>query len=99
MLNVGKLVAAPRVGRYYVEQVAGGREDYYAGEGEAAGYWTGSAAAGLELTGEVSEGALTQLLAAQDPRTGLELRRPLQERAVAGYDLTFRAPKSVSIVF
>jgi hypothetical protein len=47
VLSVGKLVAAPGVGRYYIEQVAGGREDYYSGEGEEAGYWIGSAATAL----------------------------------------------------
>ena len=68
MLNVGKLVVAPGVGRYYVEQVAGGRGDYYAGEGEAAGYWMGSAAAALAVSGEVTMGGLTRLLAAQDSK-------------------------------
>jgi hypothetical protein len=37
MLNVGKLMVAPGVGRYYVEQAAGGREDYYAARGRGAG--------------------------------------------------------------
>jgi len=37
MLNVGKLAAGPGAGRYYVDQVAQGREDYYAGEGERRG--------------------------------------------------------------
>ncbi len=41
MLNVGKLAAGPGAGRYYVDQVAQGREDYYAGEGEAPGEWLG----------------------------------------------------------
>jgi hypothetical protein len=34
VLSIGKLAAGPAAGRYYVEQVAQGREDYYAGEGE-----------------------------------------------------------------
>ena len=55
MLTVGKLVAGPTVGRYYVDQVAQGLEDYYAGEGEAAGAWLGTGAAWLGLSGEVSE--------------------------------------------
>ena len=41
MMSIGKLAAGPGAGRYYIDQVAQGREDYYAGEGEgeAAGVW------------------------------------------------------------
>ena len=67
MLAVGKLVAGPGVGRYHVDQVAQGLEDYYAGEGDAAGVWLGTGAARLGLTGEVSEEALARLLAGRDP--------------------------------
>ncbi len=35
MWDVGKIVAAPSAGRYYEQQVAQGREDYYAGAGPA----------------------------------------------------------------
>ena len=47
MLSVGKLAAGPDAGRYYEDAVAQGREDYYAGEGEAPGQWVGSGAASL----------------------------------------------------
>src|SRR5881628_3812951 len=99
MLSLGKLAAGPAAGRYYVEQVAQGREDYYAGQGEAAGEWMGSGAAALALRGEVTEGGLAQLLEGRDPASGDQLRRPIASGAVAGFDLTFRAPKSVSILF
>src|SRR3954453_220432 len=99
MLSIGKLAAGPTAGRYYVEQVAQGREDYYAGEGEAPGNWAGSGAASLALRGEVTEGGITLLLDGRDPGSGAQLRRPLASGAVAGFDLTFRAPKSVSILF
>jgi len=99
MLNVGKLAAGPGAGRYYVDRVAQGREDYYAGEGEAPGTWLGGGAASLGLSGEVSEQGIVRLLEARDPGTGDPLRRPLASGAVAGFDLTFRAPKSVGILF
>ena len=51
MLNVGKLAAGPGAGRYYVDQVAQGREDYYAGEGEAPGAWMGGGAAAARPVG------------------------------------------------
>ena len=99
VLSIGKLAAGPDAGRYYVEQVAQRREDYYAGEGEAPGAWAGSGAAALGLAGEVDDGALERLLAAEDPATGEALRRPLASGAVAGFDLTFRAPKSVGVLW
>ncbi len=55
MMSIGKLAAGPGAGRYYIDQVAQGREDYYAGEGEAAGVWMGTGAALLGLSGEVGE--------------------------------------------
>jgi Ti-type conjugative transfer relaxase TraA len=99
VLSIGKLAAGPDAGRYYVEQVAQGREDYYEGEGEAPGGWVGSGAASLGLDGQVDENGLTRLLAAEDPATGDALRRPVTSGAVAGFDLTFRAPKSVSVLW
>ena len=99
MLTIGKLAAGPMAGRYYVEQVAQGREDYYAGEGEAPGAWLGGGARSLGLSGEVTEGGISRLLDARDPGTDERLRRPLASGAVAGFDLTFRAPKSVSVLF
>jgi conjugative relaxase-like TrwC/TraI family protein len=93
MLSIGKLAAGPTAGRYYVEQVARGREDYYAGKGEAPGRWLGSGATLLSLAGEVGDGGIEHLLGARDPATGVELRRPAATGAVAGFDLTFRAPK------
>jgi conjugative relaxase-like TrwC/TraI family protein len=93
MLSLGKIAAGPRAARYYTDQVALGREDYYAGEGEAPGRWTGSAATAAGLGGRVEAGQLEGLLA------GGGLRRAVREGAVAGFDLTFRAPKSVSVLW
>jgi Ti-type conjugative transfer relaxase TraA len=99
MMSIGKLAAGPGAGRYYVDQVAHGREDYYAGEGEAAGVWMGTGSARLGLSGAVREDGLVRLLEGRDPVSGLLLRPVRSSDAVAGFDLTFRAPKSVSILF
>jgi conjugative relaxase-like TrwC/TraI family protein len=93
MLSLGKIAAGPNAARYYVDQVARDRGDYYAGEGEAPGTWTGSGARSLCLLGEVNGGRFAELL------KGAGLRRPPSEGAVAGFDLTFRAPKSVSVLW
>src|SRR5690348_15252115 len=94
MLSIGKLAGGPRAGRYYIDQVAKGIEDYYSGEGEAAGAWMGAGAALLGLSGEVDEHGLQRLLEGRHPITGEVLRELRGPDAVAG-----RAPKSVSILF
>jgi Ti-type conjugative transfer relaxase TraA len=99
MLSVGKLAAGPEAGRYYEEAVALGREDYYAGEGERPGRWIGGGAQQLGLDGEVSEGQVGHLLSGEDPTSGELLGRPIHDGAVAGFDLTFNAPKSIGLAF
>lgn len=75
-------------------------------QGEEPGVWSGAQAAGLGLSGEVSTDALEQLLTGCDPLTGLTLGNPLVDRttangtmirAVAGFDATVSAPKSLSV--
>ena len=73
-MSIGKLAAGPTAGRYYVEQAAQGREDYYAGEGEAPGTWIGVGATSLALRGEVTEGGIGLLLDARDPGSSARLR-------------------------
>src|SRR4051794_10474369 len=101
MLSVGKLAAGPSAGRYYEDAVARGREDYYSaeGEGELPGRWIGSGADALELGGEVRDGQVVRLLSGEHPRSGDPLGRPMEDGGVAGFDLTFNAPKSVGLAF
>jgi conjugative relaxase-like TrwC/TraI family protein len=91
VLSLGKIAAGPDAARYYTDQVARGRD--YAGEGEAPGTWVGSGSSELGWTGDVDAEPFTELL------DGAGLRRPPPEGAVAGFDLTFRAPKSVSVLW
>jgi conjugative relaxase-like TrwC/TraI family protein len=95
VLSVGKLVVGQE--RYYERQIADGLDDYYAGRGEAPGRWLGAGAARLGLEGELGEGQLGALVAGRDPRSGVVLRE--QPVSVAALDLTFSAPKSVSVLF
>lgn len=99
MVSIGKIGADPDAGRYYVRQVASGAEDYYAGHGEAPGVWIGTGSHELGLNGQVLEDGVTRLLAAQRPDTGKQLRAELKPGSVAGFDLCFKAPKSVGLVF
>jgi conjugative relaxase-like TrwC/TraI family protein len=81
-----------------VESVGDGVEEYYVGGGEARGEWLGSAGRELGLSGPVDGEALRRVLAGED-EDGAWLRASRVPVNVAGYDLTFSAPKSVSVVF
>lgn len=84
---------------YYLESVAAGREDLRPPGGEPDGTWLGSAAHALGLEGRVGAAALEELLAGRRPGTR-EALNPAQGRIrVAGLDLTFSAPKSVSLLY
>ena len=97
MLSIGKLTVEQS--RYYERQVAQGRDDYYFGRGESAGRWTGSGAETLELGGRVDDDGFTALMDGRDPSTGERLKRLGGRSKVAAFDLTFSAPKSVSVLF
>ncbi len=97
MLSIGRLGATGGAD-YYLDKVANNVDDYYFGRGEAPGQWIGPAAEELGLSGQVEAEALRNLLAgtsAQGEALGLQVqpdRRP-------GYDLTFSAPKGVSLLW
>jgi conjugative relaxase-like TrwC/TraI family protein len=107
VLSIGKLSAGQA--RYYLEQgetrvdavdsISDGVEEYYAGGAEARGTWIGSAGTSLGLSGPVEGNALRHVLAGLDPLDGSPLRASSSPVKVAGFDLTFSAPKSVSVLF
>ncbi|MBW8059199.1 MAG: relaxase domain-containing protein [Solirubrobacterales bacterium] len=100
MLTIGKLGKGQE--RYYIEKVAEGAEDYYSGEGEAPGEWIGDAAARLGLDGEIEADQLEAMLTARNPADGeplLGTRGVAASGSVPGFDLTFSAPKSVSLLW
>jgi conjugative relaxase-like TrwC/TraI family protein len=96
VLSIGKIRLSGE--RYYLAAVADGVDEYYRGVGEAPGRWVGDAAVPLGLDGEVGPEDLGSIWSGQDPRTGEPLGRFIG-REIAGFDLTFRAPKSVSVLF
>jgi conjugative relaxase-like TrwC/TraI family protein len=99
MLSIGKLGVGQE--RYYTEKVAEGAEDYYSGEAEAEGIWIGTATADLGLDGKVEPDQLTAMLTGRNPVTGepLGLKSAPGREPVPGFDLTFSAPKSVSLTW
>ncbi|MDP8928188.1 MAG: relaxase domain-containing protein, partial [Actinomycetota bacterium] len=96
MLNIGKM--APGSHDYYLAVVADGAEDYYLRRGEAPGRWLGRGLDGVGLDGRVEAQQLRRVLAGDHPQTGERLASH-PARKVPGFDLTFRAPKSVSLLW
>ncbi len=100
MLSLWKL----RVGAeaYYLSQVAHGIDDYYSGAGESEGRWLGTGSEILNLPEAVTGDDLRAVLAGLVPGTGLSPNgtqiRSFKGR-VPGFDLTFSAPKSVSVLY
>src|SRR5947207_3100302 len=101
MLRVTTLYAssATATAAYYTRYLA-------QAPGEAPGVWSGRQGAGLGLAGRVDADELQALLEGRDPTTGTPLGNVLRDRtlsngkvvrAVAGFDATFSAPKSVSV--
>lgn len=95
MLTVAKLHAGHQ--QYYKDAVARGLDEYYAGTGELPGRWMGRGAEVLGLSGELDGEALDAILDGRDPLTGTRLTE--RTAKVIGYDATFCAPKSVSLLF
>ena len=76
-----------------------GCDDYYSGRGEAPGEWVGTGTDALGLSGRVSAQQFTALLAGYDPcDPAVRLRSNERDPKVAALDLTFSAPKSISVL-
>ena len=99
MLNIGKVFCGKDAKRYFFDRVARSQRDYYTGAGEAPGQWAGAAAADLDIAGEVDEDGFLRLLNGAHPDTGARLGGPPRGGRVLAYDLAFRAPKSVSLLY
>ena len=96
-MSIGKIAVGQH--RYYEQQVAQGADDYYTGRGEMAGEWQGAGAQALGLSGRVEGGQFNALVAGMDPRDrSVRLRWSARDPKVAALDLTFSAPKSVSVL-
>ena len=82
------------------EKQVGAVEDYYSQGSEATpSRWMGSAAEALELSGTVDREDHLRTLQGLDPRSGEALVQKAGENRRYAVDLTFSAPKSVSIAW
>ncbi len=101
MFGATKIIGLDHV-HYYEREVARDHHDYLAGEGEEPGRWLGEGAKGLGLIGEdVDADSYVALMLGRDPHTNQPLRSgaAANNAKVLGVDLTFSAPKSVSLLW
>ncbi len=97
MLRVVPHKSAAAARQYYTEGLK--REDYYTKGQEVPGQWHGKAAVLLGLSGKVEAEAFTALVENRHPATGKRLTPRTKIDRLVGYDLTFNAPKSLSVLF
>lgn len=95
MLSIGAMASGQ--GEYYLHLA---REDYYLEGGEPPGKWQGRGASTLGLQGEVAGDQLAQLLEGFSAVGHSPLvQNAGKDRHQPGWDLTFSAPKSVSVLW
>lgn len=90
MLSIQPLKSASAAADYYVAAF-----NYYAGDAEAL-TWLGKGAAFLNLSGDVKKDVMLQLLEGKVPNGQVLKNREGEHRP--GFDMTFSAPKSVSLL-
>jgi conjugative relaxase-like TrwC/TraI family protein len=106
MLDISKPLTSAKVQSYYLSEYSSASNSYFSEGGTLRGEWHGQLAATLGLAGAVSAEAFDRLAEGQHPHTGEQL---IQHRDTiktktgeevghrAGWDLTFNAPKTVSL--
>lgn len=110
MLTMSKPLSAAQLRTYHAEEFANGRANYYATADRITGQWHGRLAQAWGLSGPVAEEQMHRLADGHHPLTGAPLVRHQTARTYtteqgtvrtmthrAGWDLTFSAPKSVSL--
>jgi conjugative relaxase-like TrwC/TraI family protein len=106
MLKISKALSAGKVSSYYEQEYTNRGEAYYSQEGQRRGEWHGRLAVSFGLSGGVAKEHFDRLSQGQDPHSGLQLiehRDTIKTKTGeevghrAAWDLTFGAPKTVSL--
>jgi conjugative relaxase-like TrwC/TraI family protein len=95
MLTISPPIHASQ-GDYYLNLAA--KDDYYLDASEPPGFWLGEGAEALNLVGEVKADDFRMLLSGRTP-DGRKVRNAASLKRRAGWDLTWSAPKSVSVAW
>src|SRR5580704_16415164 len=97
MLRVTESKNAEAAKQYFGKGMV--RSDYYIDGQEIAGVWGGKVAERLGLSGQVTQEDYFALVDNLRPRTGEQLTPRNKGNRRSGYDFTFSAPKSVSVLY
>jgi len=111
MMTMSKALGAAGAVKYFKDEYEHARGSYYTDEGRTVGHWSGELAESFGLSGVVNREDFERLCEGQDPRTGEQLVRHVKKHERtnrhgeeietgghrAGCDITFSAPKSVSL--
>src|ERR1700722_17822497 len=97
MLRITPSTSAKGAKEYFTQSLT--RSDYYIDGQEVAGRWHGKAAELLGLSGEVQDKEYFALCDNLHPDTGEQLTPRNKGNRRVGYDFTFSAPKSVSVLY
>lgn len=96
MLRINSLKNAEKAVAYYDDALAHG--DYYASGEKTAGYWHGKLAKKLGIVGDVHREQFKNIAKNRHPVTGEKLKPRDKANARIGYDFTFNACKSASLI-
>lgn len=94
MLNVTTQTNSAGAKSYFAQQ----SEYYLEGQQEFVGEWGGKGAKVLGLSGQVDKRAFDRLCDNIHPQTGKQLTKINRDGRRVGYDFTWSAPKSISVV-
>jgi conjugative relaxase-like TrwC/TraI family protein len=97
MLRITPSTSAQGAKEYFTQSLT--RSDYYIDGQEVAGVWGGKGATVLGLSGQVDAAGYFALCDNRDPSTGEQLTPRNKENRRVGFDFTFSAPKSVSVLY
>jgi conjugative relaxase-like TrwC/TraI family protein len=97
MLRVTESANADAAKQYFGKGMV--RSDYYIDGQEIAGVWGGKTAEQLGLSGEVKQADYFAVVDNLHPVTAEQLTPRQKDNRRAGYDFTFSAPKSVSVLY
>jgi conjugative relaxase-like TrwC/TraI family protein len=97
MLSISVPMKGAGRGEYYLRLA---QEDYYFNQGEPLGQWHGKGAEKLGLTGRIDPVAMRRVLDGFSPDGRRSLvQNPGDPDRQSGWDLTFNAPKSASVIW
>jgi conjugative relaxase-like TrwC/TraI family protein len=97
MLSIKQSESAAGALKYFSEELT--RGDYYTSRGELPGQWFGKAAEAIGLSGDVTHDQFAALVNNRDPSTGNRITARDVENHRPGYDFTFGAPKTFTLLY